>query len=171
MFGKCFYDIPVYRLPEKKYNAGMKKDIDQKMLGEFEQDRETRADFYERNPDRKLWIENHLWKRYGGAWQFNEIVGYVRLYIDGNQILGEYWQTDAKRLVRTRRKLFVYSTHKIVPERELPFNGTNKDIYQEILDYLSDIRIELKGRLVDTSVFERIGPHVNWQAVVSGIKL
>jgi hypothetical protein len=163
---KFFCDIPVYRLPEADYYAKRDTYIDQQMFGEKEEDRKIRKDFYKQNPDQESWCLNHLQKQYGGDWQFNEIIGYVRLYIDWSQVLGVYWQTDAKRIVKTRRKLFVWSTHKIAPERDLPLDGTNQEIYETILDYLDDVRAELKGRFIDTEVFETLGVYVDWHTFV-----
>jgi len=164
--GKVFFDIPVYRLSENKYNEQIEVHIRNQMYGKTDDEQEMRKKFYERNVDNKMNDENRLWKEYGGAWQFNEIIGYIRLYIDGNQVLGEYWETEAKRKVRTRRKLFIYSTYKVVPERDLPLKGDSLDIYKEILNYLRDANDYLKGRFVDTSVFEKIGHYIDWSEFV-----
>lgn len=165
MFGKKFYDIPVYRLPQLKYETDKQNYIDLHMFGVTVQDCESRRAFYEKNPDRKLRMQDLLEKNFGGAWQFNEIIGYVRLYFSGSQVLGEYWKIDAKRIVKTRRKRFVYITYKIVPERDIPADSTNQEMYEIIMGYLTEVRSELKGRFIDTSLFETIGPFLDWRAV------
>lgn len=164
MFGKRFYDIPVYRLPEQKYESDLQTYIELHMLGK-EGERESRRLFYDNDPERKLRVHNHLWKNYGGAWQFNEIIGYIRLYFSGSQVLGDYWQIDAKRIVKTRRKRFVWITYKIVPERDIPADSTNQEIYEIIMEYLSEARSKLKNRFVDTTLFETIGPFLDWRGV------
>lgn len=165
MFGKTFYDIPVYRLAQQKYETDIQSYIDLHMFGATEEERESRRVFYKKDPDRKLRIQDHLWKNFGGAWQFNEIIGYIRLYFSGSQILGEYWQIDAKRIVKTRRKRFVFTTYKIAPERDIPADSTNQEIYEIIMEYLNEARTELKSRFVDISLFETIGPFIDWRAV------
>ena len=88
-----FFDIPIYRLPEAKYNSDRDRYIEQSMI-----------DLHYEKPPMADQFRNDLWKQYGGAWQFNEIIGYIRLYFCRNQILGELWMTNAKRIVQTRRK-------------------------------------------------------------------
>jgi len=48
-------------------------------------------DFYDQYPDRRTRDEDHAFRKFGGAWNFNEIVGFVRLYVLGSQIRGELW--------------------------------------------------------------------------------
>jgi hypothetical protein len=59
--------------------------------------------------DRKIRFLDHLEMRYGGPWNFNEIIGFIRLHFLGSQIRGEYFAvTDltgsfcTKRNVRNR---------------------------------------------------------------------
>lgn len=157
-----FFDIPVYRLSETDYDAEIENHIGQVMLGKEEGEWEFRKSFYKRNPI----FRDRLQKQYGD-WKFNEIIGYVRLYIEDNQVLGEYWRTDAKRIVRSRRKLFNWSTYNIEPERgDLPLDGTNQEIYETILSYLEAVRVKLKGRVLDTSVFEAIGGYIDWHSFI-----
>jgi hypothetical protein len=49
---------------------------------------------------------------------------------------------------------------------EMPYPYTNEGIYRAILEYLADCRKELPRRHVDTELFESIGGHVNWVAIV-----
>ena len=97
-----------------------------------------------------------------GIWDFNEIIGYIRLYFDWPQILGMYFAVDKKRVVRTRTKQFVYMTHKLVYESSLEPPYSNSGIYEAILEYLERCKREIPRRFIDTSQFELIGPHVDW---------
>ena len=56
------------------------------------------------NPNENLGFRDLCTKSYGGPWIFNEIVGYIRLHFMGNQVRGEYFAVQRKRIVRTRRK-------------------------------------------------------------------
>lgn len=148
-----FFDIPVYRLARNEYEARQEAYIQSMM-------------FETKNPDRKMMMRDLHWTFYGGSWQFSEIIGYIRLHFLGTQIRGEWWRVDAKRVTRTRTKIFRYSGWKVVSEQEIPKGSTSKEIYRLILLYLQRAQKDrrLKRFYVDTSVFERIGPLVDWDA-------
>jgi len=160
------FDVPVYRLPREKYEAGQKAYIESVM---FETD--DFRQFYESNRNQEIMMRDHLWKRYGGPWQFNEIIGYIRLHFFGTQIRGEWWRVGAKRVARTRTKILVNRGWKVVYEEEIPDGSASNDIYLLILSYLERAQNDehLKRFYVDTSVFERIGPHIDWVAAFKAL--
>src|SRR5262249_12540243 len=82
-------------------------------------------------------------------------------------IRGEYYQHDAKRIVKTRKKRFRYLTDKLAPEMEIPLNADNRAIYEVILCYLNQCRIELPTRAIDTKFFEEIGSYINWKGLIN----
>lgn len=159
-----FFDLPIYRLPEDQYNAQLDKYVNHGVHRSPEE-----SDSNQRNPDHKVRFEDYLWKQYGGQWLFNEIIGYVRLYFTGNQLRGELWKVDAKRIVRTRRKLILFNRPKIVPEVTIPYESSNEEIFQIVLDYVNKSRLELKGHYIDASMLENIGRHVNWSALLKSM--
>ncbi|PYI91908.1 MAG: hypothetical protein DME97_12000 [Verrucomicrobia bacterium] len=148
-----FFDIPVYRLAQNEYEAKQGAYIKSMM-------------FETENHDQEAMMRGHHWTFYGGSWQFNEIIGYIRLHFLGTQIRGEWWTVDAKRVTRTRTKIFRYSGWKVVYEQEIPKGSTSKEIYRLLLLYLERAQKDkkLKRFYVDTSVFESIGPLVDWDA-------
>ena len=95
----------------------------------------------------------------------NEIIGYIRLHFCGNQIRGELWMTNAKRIVQTRRKQFAWATWKVVPERSFPETASNLEIYTVILEYLRSA--EQRFRFIDTEMFARLGKYTDWNALLS----
>jgi len=107
----------------------------------------------------------------GREWQFNEIIGYIRLYFYGRQVRGEWWRVNRKRVVRSRNKLFTRREHNVVHEEFIENDSTSKQIYQSILAYLKRAQDDkrLKRFYADTSVFERLGPHVDWKAAFSAL--
>jgi hypothetical protein len=122
-------------------------------------------EFYEKNPDTKSYFKNHLINRYGGAWNFNEIKGYIRLHFLETQIRGEYWGVNAKRIIRTRKKIFEFKDWKLAPEIEIHPESDSMSIYSKILEYLDDCRKELKGRYIDMHNLITIGPYVDWKSL------
>ena len=122
--------------------------------------------FYSREPEQEVSFREHLRAKFGVAWNYNEIIVYIRLHFLGNQIRGEYWAVRAKRQVRTRKKLFTYITWKIAPEITIPNEADNEEVFKLILDYLTRCSKELKGRYIDTSIFQNIGRHVDWKSLL-----
>jgi hypothetical protein len=153
-----FFDIPVYRLPQSKYEAEQAAYIT-KMMSQGGQGA------FEHAPEQGTIWRDHFFEEYGGAWQFNEAIGFIRLYFDGTQILGEWWSVDVKRHRRTRTKVFHRLHWKIADEVEIPRTCTSHQIYELILSYIKRAQKEktLKRLFIDISVFERIGPYVDWK--------
>lgn len=159
---KHLYDLPVYRLEESAYNEQMESYIEGVI------DRLGVREYYARSRSASDFMRNHLWEKYGGAWRFNEIIGFIRLHFLGNQVRGEWWRVNAKRLSRTRRKQFEYRAWKLASERHIRVEATSDEIYRILLDYVDDCRHEpaLKNRHVDSTLFETVGPYVDWRAVM-----
>lgn len=110
---KYFYDVPVYRLSRERYYKDMEKYIKKHMYPGSPNHIKMMEDFHRKEPTQKLALEDRLRKSYGEAWEYNEIIGYIRLYFFGNQIRGEYWAVNSKRVVRTRKKILEHKTWKL----------------------------------------------------------
>lgn len=157
-----FFIIPVYRLSQDDYLAQMAEEKNKV----FTPEKET---FLENNPNYKILAEEAFIKSYGGKWEFNEILGYIKLHILGTQVRGEYYENDKKRHVKTRIKQFTYITHKLAIEVELPLQKNNTSIYLAILNYLGRCAKDkkLRNRFVDISYFKKIGPYIDWLKLIN----
>lgn len=164
-----FIDIPVYRVSQDRYYSEMDLFIKKTMYPGPPEQNEINKNFYARNPDQEAKFQEHLFYLYGGAWNYNEIIGYIRLYFLGLQVRGEYWQVNNKKIQRSRRKFFVRKELKIVHEIDIPYEASNSQIYGLILKYLSECIKELRDRYIDISHLETIGPHVNWQGLLKNV--
>jgi hypothetical protein len=152
-----FFDVPVYRLPEDRYYTERSAFVERLMrpIGDTQLDAEFRG---------------HLEQMYGGPWQFNEIIGYIRLFFLGSQVRGEYWGVQRKRFVRTRKKTMLWLEQKLVPEMEIPSNASSAETLKIISEYLRRCKAHLKGRVVDDSLFATLGPFVNWNALIASAR-
>lgn len=157
-----FYDVPVYRLPEDNYYKDRDAYVEASMFPN-----PGLREFYASNQDQAVHMQDHLQRRFGGCWQFNEIIGYIRLHFLGTQIRGEYFASNAKKIVRTRNKQFECKTWKLAPETEIPISASNPEIWRLIQDYLGACQRLLPNRTVDTSVIDTIGLHVDWRKLLS----
>ncbi len=107
-------------------------------------------------------MRNHLTEKYGGCWQFNEIIGYIKLDFLGSQIRGEYFAVDRKRIVRTRTKTFEYKTWKLAPEIDIEQPYGTGEVLGAIQRYIQACKAELPKRFIDTSNFDKLAPHIDW---------
>jgi hypothetical protein len=126
-----------------------------------------KQEFHKRYPGHKLLYEECLIKNYGGQWDYNEIIGFIRLHFVGRQIRGEYHGLDSKRITKTRKKLFTFKTWKLANEIDIPINSNNNEIFSIICDYIKDCEKELKKRYIDSTLFKVIGPHVDWVSLMN----
>lgn len=166
MHTKYFFDVPVYRLTKDKFYSDRKNYIEKMMYPGSPQESENLRRMYAENPRQKQSFENHLYDYYGGAWEYNEIIGWILLHFLDDQIRGEYWAVKSKRIVRTRRKIFEYKTWKLAPEIDVDEEATNPEIFNLINQYLLDCNKELRGRYIDVSRLDRLGPFVDWRSLI-----
>lgn len=166
MFKLDIFDLPVYRITREEHYKIKESYIDNKIKNILKYD--DPKENYERFQEKKQQLYNIFENEYG-CWKYNEIISYLVLYISGSQILGDYYKNDVKRQRKSNKKNFKFYTHKFVPERSLPLSEDNSAIYNAILLYVDDCRKELSGcRFIDSRTFEKIGPYVDWKALILG---
>ena len=161
---KYFYDVHVYRLSRERYYNDMDEYIKKHMYSGSPRHRKMMEDYYRKEPTQKNAAEERLRQSYGGAWEYNEIIGYIRLYFFGTQIRGEYWGVNSKRIVRTRKKTLEYKTWKLATEIDLHREPDSSSIFSKILEYLDRCQKKLKGRYIDTVSLKAIGSYVAWKS-------
>ena len=151
----------MYQLSEEEYESRQEK-YAQKIMAEGGPYAE---EMYRRSPVIAERMKSHLWLTYGGPWLFNEIIGFIRLYFFFTQIRGEYWRNDAKKIVRSRKKVFRFREWKVTYEEEIPPGSSSEDIFGLLMNYLARAQADLKNRYVDTSIFTRIGQYIDWKSL------
>jgi len=164
-----FFDIPIYRLPKEKYYKERDDYLKKNIYSGSKEHNEIKKQLYEKCPQQEAYIKSHLIQKYGGAWNYNEIIGWIKLHFLGNQIRGEFWYVIAKKICLTRKKIFEWKDWKLAPEIEIPDDADNKKIFSLIKEYISDCKKEkeLKNRYVDTSLIDTIGPYIDWRSLYS----
>jgi hypothetical protein len=166
------FDVPVYRIERSQYYKDLNLHIERTLFSGDQFQNEQKKKFYSKYPENKRSIEEHIRDSYGGAWDYNEIIGWIKLHFLGNQIRGEYWKVKSKRIVRTRKKLFEWYTWKLAPEMEIPENSNNAKIFTLIKKYLAECskEKEIKGRHLDTSILDHVGPYIDWRSLLNKSK-
>lgn len=159
---RYFYDLPVYRLSSDEYYAARDKYIDEVLFRPGTPDEIPLRQREKLNPRANDGFRDHLQSAYGGCWEFNEIIGYIRLHFLGSQIRGEYFAVAKRRIVRTRTKTLEYRTWKLAPEVDIEQPYGTSEVLDAIHEYIADCRKELPKRFIDTSRFDTIAPFVDW---------
>jgi len=158
IFDDYFLVVPVYRLSEDRYYAAMNNEFEELISSTWN------ADFRAANPNLVHdWQHSHR-STYGGDWEFNEIIGYIKLYFMGTQVRGEYWSTLPKRKVKTRKKQFEYKTHKLQAETEV-WEITSEGVLAAVEEYLAGCKKHLKRRHIDFREFDAIKNHLDWKSL------
>jgi hypothetical protein len=169
MASRYFYDLPVYRLPRNEYYDQRDAFIESNV---FQIGKPIEAALRERerlSPHINAGIRNHLERSFGGCWDFNEIIGHIRLHFLGSQVRGEYFAVSRSRIVRTRTKIFEYQTWKLAPEVDIEPPCGSKEVLVAARQYIEDCRREVPLRFVDATMFEVIAPHMDWASLLRAV--
>ena len=167
-----FLTLPVYRISSEEYYIQREEYVEKNLYGSSNEEHILLTkEVHNQQPNVKLLSQSILRNSYGAAWDFNEIIGYIKLHFVGNQIRGEYWAVKAKRVVKTRKKEFEYKTHKLAPEMSITRNLNNSDIFTVVNNYVDKCKSELKSRFIDDSQLKTIGFFVNWRELMESYSL
>lgn len=143
---KDLFELPVYRLEEDKYNQLLCEHIDNKSPMSVE----------------------HSRKSFGGDWQYNEIIGFLRFYVSGKrQIRCEYWETDAKSKVKSRKKQFVMTSDSYCTQNFNP-SASNEDLKTVILECIDHCKEKLNKKwYVDEKLFKETFDYIDWSRLLA----
>jgi len=153
-----YFEIPVYR---NSMNDYLKETTTKK--------NKILTDFYaynraETSSERILDIFHKvLWHPY----QYNEVIGWICLYIMGNQVRGDYYFISSKKIRQNiKRKRFEYVGKAF--EHTLKPHLTNEEIYNAILLELEKIKKNkpFLKRHIDLNAFNTIAEFIDWQKLV-----
>lgn len=159
---RYIFDISIYRTTERRFNAQYDRDLKayfKRIWPDGAKDRLPKESV--------LGAEQHFWETYGGPWTFNQVVGWVRLYILGSQVRGELWFVRARKLVRRPR-------HRQIPmigkafELHTRSEESSKQIYQLVLTELKRFRKTFRGGrlMLNLECLLNAGPHIDWHALI-----
>ncbi len=156
--GRHFFEVPIYRCsPDQHKEETSRRKT--KYLAAFEHEIIT-------NPENHDFAEKSFDRNVAYNWEYNEVIGYVRLYSLGTQIRGELWLMRAKRIVRGTKK----NIHWIGKSFELDFTQGQSgfDIGMAVLNKLRTLTREkpLVGRYVDTQALSNSMKAINWRSLV-----
>ncbi len=161
MASRYFFDLPVYRLSAEQYYAERDAYIKRIIFRAGTPEEPDPRQREKASPRVNDAFRNHLTEKYGG-WEFNEIIGYIKLHFLDSQIRGEYFAVDSKRIVRTRTKTFEDKTWKLAPEIHIEQPYGTGEVLGAIQQYIQACKAELPQRFIDTSSFDKLARHIDW---------
>jgi hypothetical protein len=159
------FDIPIYWCGEDTFNAK----YDAKLHTDEDREKKNlRAQGLEYEPSEHLRRLSHsiLWEKSMGPWRFNQVVGWVRVYRDGDMLKGEYWSIKANRVGWQLRK------KQLVPQGKAfeiwpGSRETSAQIFNRMHQRLRTFETELRGRVIDFESFENLGRFVDWRRLIN----
>jgi hypothetical protein len=110
-------------------------------------------------------FHNGMWY----PWNYNEIVGYLNLYIMGTQFRADSWFITKKRINKgIIKKTFKYSGKEF--EKYIPKEFSSREIFEFILKQINALNLKSYKRFhFDLRAFKVIGSFVNWTSLIDGL--
>lgn len=111
--------------------------------------------------------KEYFLKKYGG-WRYTQAIGWIRLFVFGRQMRGEYCFVNAKRIDREMNKRKFEYCGKAFELSFFPGEDTSIEIFHQTLNAIDRLRAEkpFRGRFIDLESFKNIGKHVNWRNIL-----
>ena len=143
------FELQVYRIDESTYY---------KKFSEFRDSRSNEVT----SPDHPCHLAN-----FGGQWEYNEIIGFLKFYVSGKtQIRCEYVETNAKKKVKTRKKMFIRKSDSF-SVRNIDRSMTNENIIEIIDSSIEHCKKNLaKNRFIKTDVFFSTYKYTDWHKAI-----
>ena len=155
-----FFEIPVYRCTEDNYHDELEKE----KLNLFEECGRSLDDPPNSIKSLLAYYDKNIWE----PWYYNQVIGWLKLFVLDNQIRCDYYKLSNKRLLRKmKHKKFLYHGSYLLMEKHR--EHTSIGFFNELLNSLQDLAKEkqFKKRFMDLGAFARIAPHVDWLALMS----
>lgn len=162
--GNYFFEIPIYSMNEEKYYEKLEKNI-QKELNKYRGKSKNTDDY--KNYEECIRGLNYR------DWEFNQIVGYLKLYRLNSRIYADFWKIDKQRIpFRLDKKVFKYRINSS-PAWDIDLNklSTSKSIFDKLMKELpNDWKDLYKKYHIDLSILQEVGPHIDWISLLDKYK-
>jgi len=160
------FDIPVYRCRKERYYIEMGEAVEKHKKECFEWPGFSRKRKSSRETLSR--VEADVRTAFGGAWEFNQIIGWVRLFPENNGLGAHVWFVEGRRLTRKMRKLFRLQAMSSCPLNYSPPPADSLQIFRDLLKGLEDMAKQrpLKEHYLDLSVLRRTAPFIDWRRMI-----
>jgi hypothetical protein len=162
--GKEIFNIAVYRCSKQAYHEEVAADQNDRLAEISEQ---IGADLTVRQPDDAIRIRENVRRVCGGAWKYNQVVGWITVYTFGNQIRADLSFLPARRIARNFKRTSFQPAGRLI-DMYVASRESNEEIFQNLLTRLTGTTDQplLKTRYLDLDSFMNLGPHLNWRTLL-----
>ncbi len=152
------FDVPICRCNLDQHTEEMAQEKS-KYIQSLKEHRETPP---ESSTNAEKWFDDNRWY----PWRFNEIVGWIHLYLRGSQVRGELYFLRSESAGGDVNKRF-YWVGRIF-ELHCHADDSSATIYNAICAELIRFQNEpqCKERYLDLEAFREMGPFINWRKLV-----
>ena len=100
------------------------------------------------------------------SWKYNEIIGYLNLYILGSQFRADVWMVKkCRHYAGITKKKFLYCGKAF--EKQIPRGYTSSEIFKFMIDQLLYINSkDYKRRHFDLRAFKAAGRFIDWNGLI-----
>jgi hypothetical protein len=155
---RYFLDIPIYRCPIDKHTKEL-EDKQNRFLDKMLEPKDSASESYK---NAKLWWNESKWY----PWKFNEIIGWLRLFVLTRQIRGQLWYSKTKRIY-PRSNDIIYLMGNVF-EHTFSQEQSDSEISLEVTAELIEFqkRKSMKGRFLDLECYSSIESSINWHKLL-----
>lgn len=161
-----FFELPIYLESESAYYRRLNEQVEQSAQHSWQRTNDPRKDLdWHRRIARSRY---HLaLQRYGGAWTYNQIVGFLGIYPLGDQLRGATWYSERKLVRRTTGRREIGLDAKAF-ELTVPPQQQSAEIFSALLQEVCELRKHkpYKGRHLDIRALELGGPFLDWRRLM-----
>ena len=151
-----FFEIPIYRITKLNFSQEMDSTLEK---------------HYRNYPGDRIGehfqnYKNVINRNHKYPWKYNEIIGYLNLYIYGSQLRIDYWLVSNQRINKGIRKKKFYYNFKAF-EATISKNMISIEIFEWILNQLKILQNDrrFKKRYFDIAAFEVVGKYIDWKTL------
>lgn len=171
---KYFFEIPIYRCSYEHYLSDLDK-LENKITRELE------PILKENYPEKFEEIKKSRYMKMSYPYEYNEIIGWIKLFIMGSQVRGEYYfetnlddkEKIKKRFdkgIRKKRFEFYGKAFELSINKELKSSEISELILERIKE-LKTTEQPFKGRYIDIRKLENITEFIDWKSLIKELNL
>ncbi|MNW47834.1 hypothetical protein D3C74_251780 [compost metagenome] len=111
-------------------------------------------------------IRQSIRNNYNYPYLYNEVVGWIRVFVDSIQIRGEYYFIRTKKVRRGFKKDYRFGGKAF--EMATFKSQDSNEIYVSVLKKLKTLALErpFTRRVIDLESFQNIGQYLDWRRLI-----
>ncbi len=152
--------IPIYRCTESDHHATMERKKAE-LLAECSDGATPLAEAI------TVRLNSYFERVINYSWTFNEIVGWIELYLDDERVVGDLWLDESKRFCSGIRKKKICYVGKCL-EVSTGICRSSVEVFESMVVELNRVasKRRLRKRYVDLEIFTNTGRFLDWKTLV-----